>query len=202
VCLFVGQVVGYFVVLASVSYGPPRYFVPLVAPLAALIGLGCSTLSNTRALRIGHRCLPVAWTSTLLALMLAGVMTSGAARIVGYFRDLRYSMPTMLRDVERLVDARDRGHGRGLVLGNFADTLALETGLRAMNTRLGAVPLAHRLQAGRPRPEFVLAQADTAELKSLLQSLGAELFLLGRWDVYGNYYGDGQPVSLFAIDWK
>lgn len=194
--LFLGEVICYLALLLNVEYGPPRYYLPLLGPLAGLLTLGAASLA--RQMRPATQ--PRAYVA--LAAVLLGTVTLGAVRIAKLLTSPRYSMVTMLRDARRVIDAYEDRPGSPLVLGNFADTLALETGVRSMNSELSTVPLPTRLGSMGEKPRYALLQADTGKMTAFLHAKGARLNLLGVWDVYDNYYGGGEPVSLFAVEWR
>ncbi len=56
-----------------------------------------------------------------------------------------------------------------VVVGHMADSLALRTGIHAMNTKLGTVPLVQRLE--RYRPAYALVHTDI-ELAGVVRAAG------------------------------
>ncbi|MEM1206353.1 MAG: glycosyltransferase family 39 protein [Acidobacteriota bacterium] len=188
--------------LAFVLYHPPRYFLTLVVPLALAAVLGaeaCATLSAaTRR----------AWGPRLPYVVLAAVVAFNGYRVASYLASPSYSFTEMAHGVEALAE-RDAGVGGAVVLGNFANTLSLETGLRSVNSELGVEALGRRLDRNPPSHYLTLGpvadgggvRGEGGEEDSVAAVLRRRYRLepVGAWDVYGNYY-DGKRVHLYRLD--
>ena len=83
-----------------------------------------------------------------------------------------------------------------VLLGSLADSIALTTGLPAVNDRLGTAFLAERLERYRPT-HYVSIGPSPPEVAPILTAR-YQLELLARYDVLHNYY-TGQPVHLYAL---
>jgi hypothetical protein len=184
----------YYLLRFGINYGPPRYFLPLLFPFAALSAIACCELVRHPRLQFANP----AW-SSLPLLLLVGLCIFHSFNIGRYLAEPQYSMLDMLRSVPRVIAKREGQVDGVVVLSKFGDTLALESGLRAMNPRFSTVPLEARVNSESPR--YALLQDDLEEVRARLHYLGAKTYILGSWDVYANYYGMGEPVTLYEIRW-
>jgi len=50
-------------------------------------------------------------------------------------------------------------------------------------------------------PKYFLLHTDDYEVLEAIKSMGGYLKKLASWDVYDNYYGDGQQVRLMQVNW-
>lgn len=111
-----------------------------------------------------------------------------------------YSLLIMATSVRTIIERRGSRASDVMLLGNMADTVALEAGVRALNTRMGLLPLDARIE--RHHPSYVLIHTDEAVVMGAIRDAGGQATKLGAWNVYGNYYRAGQDIQLFGIDWK
>jgi 4-amino-4-deoxy-L-arabinose transferase-like glycosyltransferase len=185
----------YFAVLSIVVYGPPRYFLPLTVPLAGLTAIACIELA--KQFRMAFRFRPYAGLPFLLA---AAILLSGWVRIGSYIASPHYSFLQMTSGVGEIIHRREGRLSGVILLGNMADSVALETGVKAVNTVNGTLPLGKRLE--KYHPAYVLVHTDEANIMGSIHSLGRQATRLGAWDVFGNYYGRGQKIRLFAVNWS
>ena len=195
--LLVLYAVAYFSLLSIVSFGPPRYFVPLLVPLAGLGAIACIEL--TRWCRQARQATRIRLLALLPGLLVVMMVFSGCGRIAAYMARPHYSLLRMATSVRTIIDHREGRTSGVVLLGNMADTVALVTGVRAVNTHIGVLPLAERLETYRP--SYVLIHTDEAAVMGAIRASGGHATRLGAWDVYGNYYGSGQDIQLFGIDW-
>ena len=42
---------------------------------------------------------------------------------------------------------------------------------------------------------------QSSQIVEIATCEGGEATELGRWDVFGNYYADHQPVRLYRVEW-
>ncbi len=149
--------VAYFFLLTTVHYGPPRYFVPLIVPFAGLGAVAAVGLSKW------FRELPaMRWLAMVPPLLVLGVSLDGSGRIARYLVQPRYSLVQMSADVDKIVRQREGSTANVMLLGNMADTVAISTGMRAVNSSLGTVPLRDRLR--RIHPAYVLSTLTPTSL--------------------------------------
>ncbi len=171
--------------LISVAYYPPRYYFPLIIPLAALCSISCMEL--TRRLRETR--------FVALPLMLMAVITlSGARQICVYLASRSYSFLNMATGVHRVIEERKEDPGKTTILGNVADSVALEIDVRAINSLQGTRDLQWKLR--QYQPGYFLMHSDE-EVLSEIQT-ACQTRELAHWDVFGNRYAQGQPVTLLS----
>lgn len=188
-----GYLIAYFGLLTLVRYGPPRYFLPMVVPLAGLAGIACVDLADRLRSRSRHRRF-----AALPFLLVAVMVSAGCLRDFAYIARPHYSFLRMTEGIRQAIGRREKHLSDVVLLGNMADSVALETGMQAVNARLGTLPLDERLR--RHRPSYVVVHTDEQEVIGSIRALGGRPTRLGAWDVYENYYG-GQKVRLFRVDW-
>lgn len=193
---FLAWIVGYFLLLTMIRYGPARYYAPLVFPLAGLAALACAAL------------LRQAWSEprgrSLLALPVvaaaAWVVTAGADRIGLYLAVPQFTLAETARGIAAVLAQRESAR-RPLVIGNIADTMALEGDFGTVNTVYGTLSVGSRLH--RFRPDYAVVRAGRAEDPSPLPAIllrGGRPTLLGTWHPMTLNYGGG-PVHLYAVTW-
>lgn len=83
------------------------------------------------------------------------------------------------------------------ILGQVADSVAIETGAFAINSEVGVAPLQERVL--RYRPRYVVLQSDDKPVLDALASQGLHLGYIASWNVYGNYYKSRLPVRLYEV---
>jgi hypothetical protein len=175
------------VVLSVKDYSPPRYFVSFIVPLALLCGTAIIEL---------HRRLFSPVLSVVPLLLVAGLLGREGVKIAESMREPRFSYVSMARAVRTIIDA-DASTAGVFVIGHTADFLALETGVRALNSWIATEPFESRLRTYRPR--YYLSHTD-AQLIEVMRRY-AEVVPLGDWEVMGNYY-DHRSMQLFRLDYR
>ena len=193
--ILLGYGAAYFALQTLVWYGPARYFLPFIIPLAGLTAIACVEL--TRWLEENQ---PNRRFALLPSLMVAIVVLAGSVHIVSYMANLKYSFRQMAAGVNEIIRRRGDNVSDTIVFGNLADTTAIEDGFRAMNTTLSTAPLNERLKTYRP--SYVLVHVDDKLVLDAVHSLGGRTTPLGAWDVLENYYRAGQNVRLLNVDWS
>ncbi len=68
----------YFAALSPISYGPPRYFVPLMVPLAGLSAIACIGLMTWLGDHERYRRFALAPAVAVAAIVLAGIVRIGS----------------------------------------------------------------------------------------------------------------------------
>lgn len=191
-----GYIVAYIAMLSLVSYGPPRYFLPLIVPFAALCATAC--IEFTDWLRKTH------WSNSAIVsilpmVLLAGIALHGTWQIIAYMSNPTFSFYRMAHEVGDIIKERE-GKVSGIVLfGHMADSVALEIGTLSVNTEFGTRDLEWKLS--KYRPKYLLLHGDE-DILHTVEAEGGDIMELASWDVYDNYYGDGQQVKLVFINWN
>jgi 4-amino-4-deoxy-L-arabinose transferase-like glycosyltransferase len=193
--VLIGYGVIYFSLLTTVWYGPPRYFLPLIVPLASLTAIACVEL--TRWLRDNQNYRRFTMAPSLLV---AGLVLFGSASIVSYMSNPSYSYLKMTAGVNDIIRQREGSVAQVIVFGDIADQVALETGVRAMNTGYGVDPMVERLE--RYHPPYLILHVAKEKVLSAVRSIGGQVTQLGEWDVYENFYRGEKNVKLFSVVWS
>jgi hypothetical protein len=175
----------YFIYLGLRTYLPPRYFVPLIAPMAFLVGGGIPAL--LRRFNVNRK----TWLSISLVACI-GVINFG--QIIGYMSHLNYTFLNMGIDISNRI--REIAPRQPVyIIGNLADSLSLVTGFPAINTQMGYKDLSWRLTTYNPQ-FYVSLGLDSREQRRLSKQY--RLRELAAYSVFGNYYHN-KPVLLFQL---
>lgn len=172
--------------LGSTPYQPPRYFLPIHLSLAMATACVIQHLRSPEDGRTGR---------PLFVVLVAASLVLNLYGIASHMTDLRFTFVAMCADVKQQTSPQ-AGQPGPVLMGNVADSISLETGLSAVNDRLGSADLARRVRLYRPTHYVSIGPVEP----EIGQSLGQthELSLLRQYDVYSNYY-TGQPVCLYAL---
>jgi len=155
----------------------------MIYPMMAIMLIYTVQAAFQRSSRLGYAAGAV--------IVLCGI--GNAAEAVNYITHPRYSFVAMATDISRQV--RETGQGT-VLLGHFADTIALVEYLRVANVDYGSAPLLSRLQTYRPR-FFVRTQPDYSGHHDL--SLYGRLTLIRSYQVFGT--GPASSiVTLYRLD--
>ncbi|GBD92474.1 hypothetical protein BMS3Abin05_00046 [bacterium BMS3Abin05] len=142
--------------------------------------------------------------SNILALipliLVFGLALSGTGKIVAYSANPIFSFSQMAHGVGRIIQAREGKIHDVVLFGNIADSVALEIGVRSVNTVLGIRSL--NLKLKEYRPKYLLLHTDYKKVVEAVRSEGGHVTRLASWDVYGNYYGNGQKVQILSVRWN
>ncbi|HKO52896.1 MAG TPA: glycosyltransferase family 39 protein, partial [Polyangiaceae bacterium] len=132
--VLVAYVILYLGILTPIWYGPPRYFVPFMVPLAGLTAIACIGLTTWLGDHERYHRLALAPAVAVAAIVLAGIV-----RIAGYVSRPHYTFREMTAGVGDIIRKRGGSATDTTVVGHMADSIALQTGIRAMNSKLGTV---------------------------------------------------------------
>ena len=153
----------YFALQTIVWYGPARYFLPFIVPMAGLTAIACVEL--TRWLAASPRFGKLA---PLPAALIAVIVVAGGLHIVAYMANLKYSFRDMAAGVSETIRQRGGTVSDTIIFGNLADTTAIEAGFRAMNTTLSTAPLEERLKKYHPPLRAFARRRQAGERRSEL----------------------------------
>ncbi len=182
-----------FIATLSINkYSPPRYYLMLLAPFAGLCAISCKSLMDWF---YEHKWGRFTWLPLFLVLLTS---LHGGWKIVGYLSDPQYSFYHMAQEVKNDIQERE-GMTKGVILfGDIADSVSLETGTNAVNSGLWTSShVAARLEEYRPKYLIV----HTSHIDQVAISEGAQVTEIGRWDVFNNYYANGEQVRLYYLIW-
>jgi hypothetical protein len=175
-------IVGYTAILGSTDYQPERYFLPIAVPAAIMFGAALYYIQ----LRIKS--------SLFLTLQIAGIIYFCSYNGYKVFRTLTHpstSFTTMAKEVKQLVDQHGNG---GIVMGNFANSVSLASGIRSINTA-GTKDIAWKITTYRPK--FYLSLGYEPEIIRAIFPFHT-MEPLGEWDVFNNYCQE-KTVHLFRL---
>ncbi|QDT62442.1 hypothetical protein SV7mr_49900 [Stieleria bergensis] len=180
----------YLGLLSLVSYNPPRYYLPLLIPIVYFASTSLAALVNEGNLK--------RQTAIFLVLL---VVASQGQRIVRHSLDPEYTLKAMARSVASIVADGETSSEfrRKLVAGHMIDTVAIQTGVRAMNDTLSTEDFIQRALILKPAYLLVHKNLDTM---SKLESIGVDLKKMGEWPVFRNYDTKGDDVTLYQLDWS
>jgi hypothetical protein len=176
------------ILLTTRTYVPPRYYIPLVVPLALLAGTAVARIT------FAGRTPVIAGLAWLVA---AGVVAIEGRKLIAYMRAPEYSFVEMARQVATIVNQSEHVNGQrsALLLGAVADSVGLETGVRTLASVHSPRPVGWKIE--RYDPTHWIAFAD-GEIRPDLE-VRYRLIEVGSWDVFDNYRA-GERVRLFALE--
>lgn len=194
--VMLGYIATYIALLSLVRYEPPRYYLPLIVPLAVLSATACrgflEKLYKTKQSRLSL-------VYTLPLIIMIGISLNESGKVVSYLSHPSFSFYHMAKEVGNIIQAREGDASQIVLFGNIADSVAIEAGVRSVNTMLGTHTLNRKLR--EYRPHYVLLHTDE-EVLTVVEANGGHVTKLASWDVYNNYYGSGQKVQLMYVQWE
>lgn len=175
VALWTGLVLGGF---SLSSYAEPRYFVILIVPMSLSIPLTIEYfLAHSKTLK----------RNIFLGVVLLSVAIS-LLRIGSYLKAPSYSFINMVQQVE--ADIKSDPDHSPVLMGHFADSLALAADIKAINDGMGFQTFEYRVENLNPGYYISIGEMDASLAEYLEQSY--RVTLLETFDVYENYdYGKG-----------
>ena len=179
-------VLGFYVMLSLTSYQPSRYFVVVLVPLVMLSGIA--------PWHIGDLVSTPRTTVALRAAMIMSLLAYNVWHVEHYLRHPRYSFARMAREVGHIVN-QPSNHRPGVLLGNMAPSVSLESGVKAISLEYGSQDLQVRIAAACPT-YFITLEAPGEEENRLLSDYVVEP--VKEWNVFDNYY-EHRPVRLFRL---
>ncbi|MCA9243170.1 MAG: glycosyltransferase family 39 protein [Phycisphaerales bacterium] len=168
---------------------PTRYYLPVAAPVMALVGVGVEFVSRRKA-------------NVVVALAVGGVAASFAWNSYKVARDLADARYTF-RDAAMSIRDHIRADGvsEPLMLGHIAGNLGLYNGVPSVGSHFGRET--ERWQAfdlSRFRPTHFVSYGPIAPLQQrLLSEAGYEWELEDRYEIMGSYYRDGGGTCLYRL---
>lgn len=171
-------------IFTSIAYFPLRYCVSLLFPVAVLALAVTSELIKNRK--------PLGY---MLAVLLACCCLSNAAESIEFQLEPTYSYLAMCREVQRVAGTQNSTHAE--IMGHFANTVSLFTGLPSVNDELGTADISTRIKTFRPAYYLSTGPATTYILQDYSKA-GAHLILVGQYVVLDDYFLD-KPVYFYAV---
>jgi hypothetical protein len=188
--LLLGYVIVYTGMLSLHRYGPPRYYLPLLVPLAGLSATACIALVD--------RLRETRWSAgAIMSVVLVAATSLGEGwQIAAYLSRPSYSFYQMAHAVGKIIQEREGTDHGVLLFGDIASSVSLETGTNAVNT-LPGTDIAGRI--GESHPKYMIVY--TSDIVEIAASEGGDATELGAWDVFGNYYAKHEQVRLYSVRW-
>jgi hypothetical protein len=179
-------VAGFLAMLSITSYQPSRYFVAVVVPLVMLCGVA---IRHIRELVPTTRSAAIASAAMVICLLAFNLW-----HITSYLRHPTYSFARMAREVGTIVNVTSGPPG--VLLGNMAPSVSLQSGVSAMSLEYGSKDLETRIRAACPT-HFITLETPGDEENRVLSSYYA-VEPIREWKVFDNYF-EHRPVRLFRL---
>ena len=171
-------VLAFFAILSLSSYQPSRYFVAVVVPLVILCSVALEHIGDVLPPRLS---LVAARTA-----IVGGLLVYNGVLIADYFRHPAYTFQQMAREVGDIVNVNASGQRPGVLLGDMAPSVSLESGVTAISMAYGTVDLAARFAQDCPTYFITLETPAEDEERALSPYYIVEP--VKQWDVFENYY--------------
>jgi len=177
--------VGHVLMVSASTYQPPRYLVSAVIPAAMVLSVMAGVLA-----RKPERLKPL-----LIVLAVGLLVFADAGRMVRYVRSPSYSFVSMARDVATHMSSRP-GESPYL-LGNFANSISLATGVRSINDKHGTRDLEWKL--AEYQPSYYVTLGRGGKIRGLITAVHG-LELIAAYDVYASFRDpDPEEVYFYAV---
>lgn len=176
----------FYCLLALTRYHPPRYFLPIMIPICVLLGVCFKVVNSKIENRVG---------TVIMMTMVVSAVLLNLLKIGICLAQPNFSFVTMTHQVEKLISDRSRNKKDVLLMGNMANSISLETGIRSINATVGTHDLMWKV--GKYKPDYYVSLGIEPEAINKLEKM-YKLVLIGTFDVYQNYYG-GKKVLLFQL---
>lgn len=188
----------YLGLISMVSYNPPRYYLPIVVPFAILFVTSCIDLGEglfCKKIKPKEHKINFNFIYLIFFVSVVGIVS-----ISGYLTKPAYSFLRMSHDIGVIIDRDGFVARRDVVLmGNMADSVAIEIGVRSINSNLGTASVESRFK--KFKPQYLLLHTDEDSLETMVKDQGLSFVNVASWDVYENFYDKGQNVKLIKILW-
>jgi hypothetical protein len=181
-------VLGFLIMLSITSYQPSRYFVVVLVPLAMLCGVAVWHIGDLFPMRQSAMAVRVAFVVCLLAY--------NGWHIATYLRHPTYSFARMAREVATIVNASAGNRHPGVLLGNMAASVSLESDINAVSLEYGSTDLETRIRTACPTHLIALEGPDDDQTRVLSSYYAVEP--IKEFQVFDNYF-EHRPVRLFRL---
>ena len=101
---------------------------------------------------------------------------------------------SMSEDIKTTINSQ--GEGDKVLLGLFANTISMATGIFSVEDRIGPESLSFRVERYSPTHYVSIGEME-AEIREVLDP-GYDIFLIKTYDVFNNYY-TGEPVFFYEL---
>ncbi|RMF94934.1 MAG: hypothetical protein D6734_06655 [Candidatus Schekmanbacteria bacterium] len=179
-------IASYSGVLAFSKYHPPRYFLPLAVPIAFLFGIVISFIWRKSSRK---------YAIFVSLLVVVYLLFFDGYKIVKYITNPHYSFFNMSKEINKIVLKENSSDERMILMGDFADSIALTANVYPINAKVGTKQLNWKIRKYSPQ-YFVSLGKDASTLGLLSKS--CKVKKIGEWNVFDNYYF-GRKVLLYRL---
>ncbi len=189
----------YLSITAVNGYAPPRYYIPVMIPLAvALINV---VFVIPRSAHFRKYTLIAA---AAFAVLMGSIFSLNVRSIIQYISSPGYTFRDMSKSVGSIMRAGEENNGP-VLLGHFANSIALEAGVRSINDTFKTADIGQVLD--RYRPRYYVCYGPVDQMNRRNESRGSAFYIMHRYtlqflasyDVLDNYY-KGKPIYLYRLD--
>ncbi|KPQ36818.1 MAG: 4-amino-4-deoxy-L-arabinose transferase and related glycosyltransferases of PMT family [Phormidesmis priestleyi Ana] len=166
------------------NYAAPRYFLIWIVPAALAIPLAIEYFLNHPS-----------WKKNLLITLFSLSIVISLGRIVYYLSTPQFTLVNMADQVSATIEANP--DHPPIVMGHFADTLALVSNIKTINDRMGYRELDYRIETFNPGYYISVGEVEPSIIETIDTYYKKEL--LQTFDVYQNY-DYGVPVHFYRLD--
>jgi len=188
-------------IFSASNYAAPRYFLVLIVPIALAIPLAIQQLHAKITSRESHA-LPRAFHRTIFLSTVSLSILLSLTRIGLYLQAPSFTFISMASSVERYIEERHIAQQplpSAVILGHFADSVALAVPIKAVNDRMGFRPLPDRLETFSPGYYLSIGPIeDIGGQRERLLTQHYILQLIQTFDVYQNN-DYGKPVFFYQL---
>lgn len=165
------------------NYAAPRYFLVLIVPIALIVPLTVKYFEVHSS-----------WKKFLfLSVFILSILIS-FFRIAFYWHSPSFSFINMAKQVETYLYSKPE-HSQ-VLMGHFADSLALAAKIESVNDRMGFQTLPYRIEKFNPGYYISIGEIDESIAPTLKQYY--QLNLLKKFDVYQNH-DYGKAVFFYEL---
>ena len=173
-------------ILSASNYSAPRYLILLIVPIALVIPLIVEYLLSKSTSESGK--------SLILLILMISIYLS-IFKMGVYLSNPNFSFVSMAERIENHI--QQQNHSSNVVMGHFADSLALAANIKPLNDRMGFRSLEYRLENLKPNYYISIGEADGKRVENIKKYY--DLNLLERFDIYENY-DYGKQVWFYQLN--
>ncbi|MGB9801032.1 MAG: ArnT family glycosyltransferase [Thermanaerothrix sp.] len=177
-------IISYIGLLSITSYHPPRYYIPLLFVLCTFCGISFGDFLAQKTRNHFIRLLSIL---TICAFIIVNSLS-----IFSYLSSPNYSFITMVRQVSKTI--LSSGQPSPLLIGPFANTISLESGIFSINSNLGLWDIRKKMETYQPT--YFISFAND----NLINELSNRYVFspVAEFRVLENYY-NGNNIILYKI---
>ena len=179
----------YFGFLSTTSYQPQRYYLPLLIPTVVLFSISIVSV---------HKYLKKPYMVFLQCLVVLYATVFNGYKVVEYIRKPSFTFVDMARDVKQIINRDYQDYRDVILLGHFANSISLETGIQSINTTYGTGKIQWKM--AKYKPQYYISKGLEHGVVNILNE-SYRLEHISKWDVFNNYCSN-KKVRLFKLHEK